>query len=136
MMKSYELIHKAFRLNGISYDKTSLCVLAVSLSTSEPTSEKSFGQFILEWFDENDFIEVTTSGTTGKPKQIRLKKEAMVNSAKATAAFFDLKEGCSALHCMSAEYIAGKMMLVRAMVCGWQSSGQSLTARTARSTRP
>src|SRR5690606_34164653 len=41
------------------------------------------------------------------------------NSAKATIAYFDLKENTIALLCLSSEYIAGKMMLVRAMVGGW-----------------
>ncbi|MEW5675269.1 AMP-binding protein [Flavobacterium enshiense] len=119
-MKSYEIIHPAFTLNGIYYDKNALCALATSFLNSEEEHERNFGQFVLQWFDEKDFIELTTSGTTGKPKLIQLKKEAMVNSALATATFFDLKVGCTALHCMSTQYIAGKMMLVRALICGWQ----------------
>ncbi len=42
----------------------------------------------------------------------------MVNSALATGDFFKLKPGDTALMCLSAEFIAGKMMLVRAMVLG------------------
>jgi len=42
----------------------------------------------------------------------------MVNSALATGDFFHLKPGDSALLCLSADYIAAKMMLVRAMVLG------------------
>ncbi len=37
----------------------------------------------------------------------------------ATAAFFDLQEQTTALCCLPTEYIAGKMMMVRAMVLGW-----------------
>ncbi len=42
----------------------------------------------------------------------------MVNSALATGAYFGLQEGDRALLCLSAEHIASKMMLVRAMVLG------------------
>jgi O-succinylbenzoic acid--CoA ligase len=42
----------------------------------------------------------------------------MVNSAIATGDFFDLKPGNSALQCLPVKYVAGKMMLVRAMILG------------------
>ena len=46
-------------------------------------------------------------------------KEKVYNSAEATVKYFDLKENTKALLCLSSEYIAGKMMLVRAMIAGW-----------------
>jgi O-succinylbenzoic acid--CoA ligase len=51
---------------------------------------------------------------------IEIKKEFMINSAKATGGFFDLNENTTALMCLNPEYIAGKMMLVRALVLGWE----------------
>ncbi len=75
-------------------------------------------EFILEWLDKSESIIVKTSGSTGTPKQIRLKKVHMINSAKATTKALDLKEKQTALLALSADYIAGKMMIVRAMVCG------------------
>ena len=42
----------------------------------------------------------------------------MVNSALATGAFFELEAGDTVLHCLPTAFIAGKMMLVRAMVLG------------------
>lgn len=44
----------------------------------------------------------------------------MVASAEATGSYFDLMVGTRALHCLPMGYIAGKMMMVRAMVLGWQ----------------
>ena len=44
----------------------------------------------------------------------------MVNSALATGSFFDLGKGTTALLCMNPEFIAGKMMLVRALILGWK----------------
>ena len=80
--------------------------------------EKSIGDFLLDWLDNNDFIVAKTSGSTGAPKTITLKKQAMVNSAIATGNYFNLVSGNKALHCLSTEFIAGKMMLVRAIVLG------------------
>lgn len=120
MKNQFDTVHPAFTLNSVAYDKKALCLLAQSYLDSEEEYKRHFGKFVLEWFDDKDFIALMTSGTTGKPKQIYLKKEAMVNSALATAEFFALDEGCKALHCLPTQYIAGKMMLVRAIICGWQ----------------
>ena len=46
--------------------------------------EISIGKFLQEWFNENDAIFVKTSGSTGKPKEIKICKDRMINSAKAT----------------------------------------------------
>ena len=44
----------------------------------------------------------------------------MVNSAIATGNYFGLSPNDTALHCLSTNFIAGKMMLVRAMILGLQ----------------
>ena len=119
MKHNYQTIHPGFKLNGKYFTKSELCLFADEISTSEEEYERQLAKFILEWFDDKDYVALTTSGTTGIPKIIRLKKKAMVNSALATAAFFDLSENCKALDCLPTQYIAGKMMLVRALVLGW-----------------
>ncbi len=43
----------------------------------------------------------------------------MVNSALATGVFFNVKAGTKALLCLPVNYIAGKMMLIRALTLGW-----------------
>lgn len=105
--------HQEFRLN--EYQFTSVQELINYVATLDTT----LVDFLETWFDENEYVVVQTSGSTGKPKQIKLKKEYMINSAIATGAFFDLKEKTTALLCMPTAYIAGKMMVVRAMVLGW-----------------
>ncbi|MBI9041729.1 MAG: AMP-binding protein [Lutibacter sp.] len=77
-------------------------------------------QFLENWFNESTIIEVKTSGSTGTPKLIQLQKKHMINSAKATGEFFNLFENTTALLCISVNFIAGKMMLVRAITLGWQ----------------
>ena len=61
---------------------------------------------------------VHTSGSTGKPKPMWVEKKRMAHSARTTCAFLGLKRGDTALLCMSLDYIAGKMMAVRAIEWG------------------
>lgn len=113
-------IHEKFKINGESLDHQGLLEYALKLSKDGEVYEQEAAEFILYWMDENSYINAHTSGSTGTPKEIRISKQHMVNSAVATGRFFKLEEGASALLCLSASYIAGKMMLVRAMVLGWK----------------
>lgn len=74
--------------------------------------------FRKEWDDGNPFVVGHTSGSTGIPKEIRLSKEDMRVSASITNRFFGIDAGSRLLLCLSPDYIAGKMMIVRALVSG------------------
>ncbi len=74
-----------------------------------------YEEFLAEWNNDSPFVEVKTSGSTGSPKQMLVEKERMLASARMTCDFLGLKEGDSALLCMSLDYIAGKMMVVRSI---------------------
>jgi O-succinylbenzoic acid--CoA ligase len=76
--------------------------------------------FLEEWNNDSPYVEVKTSGSTGVPKQMRVEKRRMLNSARITCDFLGLKRGDTALLCMSTDYIAGKMMVVRALERGLQ----------------
>ena len=71
--------------------------------------------FLSEWNNDNDRVLVHTSGSTGKPKPMMVEKKRMLNSARITCDFLGLKPGDSALLCMSLDYIAGKMVVVRSI---------------------
>ncbi|MDG5799876.1 AMP-binding protein [Marinilabiliaceae bacterium ANBcel2] len=81
-----------------------------------PDSLKDIIQFLSEWFSTKDYMMVTTSGSTGKPKNIKVKKSEMVESAIRTINFFELKPGMKVLNCLPVSFIAGKMMVIRAIV--------------------
>jgi o-succinylbenzoate---CoA ligase len=115
---TYENVHNQFKLNGFHLDREDLCRVAYSFIKEGEDFEKPVGDFLLDWFDSKDFIEMMTSGTTGEPKTISVRKQAMVDSALATGDFFDLQPGNKALQCLPVKYVAGKMMLVRAMILG------------------
>ncbi len=113
-------IHPQFRLNGKELSRDDLVEVAYSFIKEGQDFEVPIGDFLLDWLAPHPEIEVKTSGSTGTPKTIKLKKQQMVNSALATGKFFGLNKNDTALLCLPANYIAGKMMLVRAMVLGLQ----------------
>ena len=115
---TYQNVHNKFKLNGFSFTKDDLLRVAYSFIKEGEAYEKPLGIFILDWFDPKSYLEMNTSGSTGVPKIIRVDKQAMVNSALTTGDFFDLQPGQKVLHCLPTDYVAGKMMFVRAFILG------------------
>lgn len=118
MTPTFDKIHLRFKLNGINYNYEELKEVAYSLVKEGVPYEKIIGDFLLDWLDDNDYLIIKTSGSTGSPKPIKVSKQAMVNSSISTADFFEFEPGNTALHCLPTKYVAGKMMLVRAMILG------------------
>ena len=75
-------------------------------------------QFLAEWHDDSPTLLVHTSGSTGEPKPLLVEKRRMEASAEITCRFLGLHRGGTALLCMPLDYIAGKMMVVRALTQG------------------
>jgi len=101
-------------LNGLVFDKYSLKNYYHTNNSGESWQHAIY-DFLKSWFDDSETITLHTSGSTGQPKEIQLTKEAMRNSARITNDFFGLNNTSTALLCLPANYIAGKMMLVRAV---------------------
>lgn len=78
--------------------------------------EKGTYEFVRDWFAPQAHVQAHTSGSTGAPKPILLEKKRMEASAHMTGEFLQLEPGNTALLCLPLKFIAGKMMLVRAMV--------------------
>lgn len=78
----------------------------------------SLEEFLEEWNNPSPYVHVQTSGSTGAPKPMLVEKQRMLNSARITCDFLGLREGDTALLCMSLDYIAGKMMVVRSIERG------------------
>ena len=115
---NYKNVHNRFLLNGNHYRFDDLFEIAYSFIKEGEAHEKAIGDFLMDWIRPNEIITLKTSGSTGKPKLIQYHKQAMVNSALATGDHFGVAIGDKALHCLNADFIAGKMMLVRAMILG------------------
>ena len=78
----------------------------------------TLSEFVAEWDSDSPTVLVHTSGSTGKPKPMYVEKRRMAASARITCGFLGLHNGDTALLCMPLDYIAGKMVVVRSLVCG------------------
>lgn len=93
-------------------------------------------EFELEWHNDENFVRCHTSGSTGKPKNIRLTKDFMRESAVRTVSFFGL-DSTSRLHtCLDFQYIASKMMTVRADVAGCRLTSEPPSSSPLRAIAP
>jgi len=81
-----------------------------------PDYAKAAFSFCKSWLIGEKTFSQSTSGSTGIPKQISISREQMEASAKGTGSFFKTDSNSILLCCLNPAYIAGKMMLVRAMV--------------------
>ena len=115
---TYHHPHSAFKLDGVCYDAKGLSKLADQLIRKGEAYQNALGHFIHQWLNSDVEVTLQTSGSTGVPKTVAMAKQAMVNSAMATGSYFGLQAGDSALSCLPFEYIAAKMMFVRAYVLG------------------
>lgn len=111
-------------LNGKVFSPENLNDVVHHLTNHGEEQSASIAAFLREWWADTSFIKVSTSGSTGEPKEIRLPKKVVEASARLTIQYFSLNEDSSGLLCLPARYIAGKLMLVRA-IC----SGMSLEVR-------
>jgi len=111
---------KGLNLNGRFFDLPELVQLCENeiKRGKEPEWKLDVYRFLLDFLNDSGTIFQKTSGTTGAAKSIELLKTSMLQSAKNTIGFFNLKEEDVAVLCLPIKYIAGKMMVVRALLAG------------------
>lgn len=102
-----------FRIDGRRFSLQELGSLKTAKSSL--LWQETFA-FLQDWFDSADTIIQQSSGSTGVPKQISLSKAAMVVSARMTGKYFDFGSSKNLFLCLSPNFIAGKMMIVRALI--------------------
>jgi len=108
-----------YLINHCEYTKIALLELCLEKLRSSVSWERDLYSFIMQWFDDNDYVIGYSSGTTGTPKKMKLSKERMRISAQRTVEYLKIKPRDTALLSLSANYIAGKMMIVRALEYGF-----------------
>ena len=113
-------MYDGLHLNGTFYDLHTLRRITEAKQTEKHLAdwERAFWGFLSAWLNDMPYVSVKTSGSTGSPKFIDIKKAFFIKSAQMTLETLGIKCGQSALLCLSPEYIAGKMMIVRALVGG------------------
>jgi o-succinylbenzoate---CoA ligase len=115
-----EAHYSQLTINGETFNKESLTRLVhEKLRLHQlPDWEEEFFGFLQSWFNDSEWMKVATSGSTGKPKRLIIPKTSMVKSAIRTGRYLNLQRGQSALLALPVRYIAGQMMVVRALVLG------------------
>lgn len=74
-------------------------------------------QELVRDFESDDFeMILTSSGTTGVPKEFRFSKKQVIASAYRTLKTFGLRKGMKAMLPISSHYVGGKMMIIRSIL--------------------
>ena len=122
MQNTNPAYHHIVHWQGISYSPADFRLfIKEKLKSNIEDWERDIYRFLRDWMDEKkEQFEVQTSGSTGEAKTIRINRRDMIKSANRTASFLSLQYGQSSLLCLPAKYIAGKMMIVRALAIGMQ----------------
>jgi len=105
------LTYKGIRLNGKFIQRNEL-----KSYPAENAFERDILDYCVELFDQNESTRVQTSGSTGPRKNLTFQKTSIVKSAEATNAFFKLGKNTRALLALPIAYVAGKLMIARAIV--------------------
>lgn len=93
------------------------------LLAEQPPANPNFKaayDFARDWLAGRTEFLLHTSGSSGTPKPILIQRTQMEASARMTGNALDLRDGTRALLCLNTGYIAGRMMLVRALVLEWE----------------
>lgn len=109
---------ETININGETYHKSDEDRIRKLGTSTDDLLLKQTGLFLTSWFDPATHMTLKTSGSTGAPKSMQVPKTRLLHSARMTVDFFGLDKSHHFLLCLSPEFIAGKMMIIRAMLSG------------------
>ncbi len=73
-------------------------------------------QIIRDWLLGQTEFTFQTSGSTGTPKLCNFSRSRIIAGAQRTLNFFQIDHGATVLCCLNTEFVAGFMMIIRALV--------------------
>lgn len=111
------IVNNILNINGVDCDLNRPDSLRWLEASGEPHLAE-LSAFLKQWADSREYLIQQTSGSTGSPKLLKVRRSQMLHSARLTIDFFGLGQGMTALLCMSPEFIGGRMMVIRALVAG------------------
>jgi o-succinylbenzoate---CoA ligase len=103
-------------VNGTSYSLSD--IRHGNFKETQSIVESSVLRFCKDWLTGKQEFSLSTSGSTGTPKNILVTRKQLQASAQLTISYLGLTKEYTALVCLDTRYIAGVMMLVRAMEAG------------------
>lgn len=133
-----KIVHPDFRLNGVPLEDSFEEFMRAVARTFPPQERDTafvhdIKEFLQQYLDDTPTVVCHTSGSTGVPKNLPIEKSRMRASARITCRYFDLGAGTRALLCLPIKYIAGRMMLVRALTQGWDLQAVAPSSRPLKS---
>ena len=105
----------ALLLNGREFTYADIREYPARLAAPVNGYEAKVLDFVRQWLTGTQEFHLTTSGSTGVPTPLTLRRRQLEASARRTGDYFDLGPGDRALVCLNCEYIGGLMMLVRGL---------------------
>ncbi|WP_375418996.1 AMP-binding protein [uncultured Hymenobacter sp.] len=102
-------------LNGREFHYADIQQYPASSPTELNGYEAKVLDFVRQWLNGSLEFGLHTSGSTGQPQPVFLKRRQLEASARRTGDYFDLGPGERMLVCLNCEYIGGQMMLVRGL---------------------
>ena len=103
----------------ISFEDNQVVVLGEADSLESQKWIQHVKEIAENFYALNQFVFLT-SGSTGDAKQLSFSRDEIISSAKLTASIFDLKKGSRVLLTLPLQFVAGKMMVYRAIVNQWR----------------
>lgn len=105
----------SFVINDVAYSHNQIVNGIVNITSD---FEKSTFEFCRAWLSGQEQFKLSTSGSTGIPKEITFTHDQLIASATMTQVALSLKPETTALVCLDTMYVAGQMMLVRSFLIG------------------
>jgi len=111
----------AFSINGneFSGNADQLLSWAQSRALNCPPWEQDHLSFLILWFSGAHRFVFHTSGSTGVPSEVMFTRTQLEASARMTAQAFSCGRGTRAILPLPSSFVAGKMMLARTVINGW-----------------
>jgi O-succinylbenzoic acid--CoA ligase len=108
----------SYSYNAIHLNEKEIPIKNILTGDFQPQSDFEFEtiNFIRDWLNGVENFILKTSGSTGEPKLVTIRRDQMTQSARATEKALKLKAGYRSLICLDTRFIAGKMMIVRSLV--------------------
>lgn len=113
-MTYFDKTLKSFLLNGALVHFQDVLKGRIDLSGKSEFETETLS-FIKKWLVGQEIFLMKTSGSTGKPKNLVFRREALQKSALRTIETFKLSPGQTLLASLNPNFVAGMMMLVRAI---------------------
>ena len=103
-------------MNYIEFNGNKIPVSDLSTYKPQTQNEDYIVSFVSGWINQKLEFQFHTSGSTGEPKPILLKRRQLQSSAEATIKSLNLISHSTCLLCINPKFIGGSMMLVRALL--------------------